>query len=100
MRQSWRPIHSAPSLKRLSSQSNSNARGLLGYAYARTGRREEAEKLAAIVDPNICSEAEIYAGLGDKNRTLEALERATVAGPPRMGRTLTWPEFALLRGDP
>jgi hypothetical protein len=42
----------------------------------------------------------IFAGLGDKDRTLEALDRMTVFGPVRIGRTLTHPEMALLRGDP
>ena len=42
----------------------------------------------------------IYAGLGDKERTLEALDRMTELGPFRIGRALTFPEFDLLRGDP
>src|SRR5262249_19574336 len=70
----------------------------LGYAYARAGRREEAEKLAAgILNP--LGQAQIFAGLGDKDRTLEALDRAARHGPVRMGRWLTNPEYALLRGD-
>ena len=42
----------------------------------------------------------IFAGLGDKERTLEALDRMAVVGPVRMGHILTLPELALLRGDP
>jgi hypothetical protein len=42
----------------------------------------------------------ILAGLGDKDGTLEALDRATRAGPFRIGRALTFREFALIRGDP
>jgi TolB-like protein/Flp pilus assembly protein TadD len=87
-------------IRLLSSSDRNNSRGLLGYAYARTGRREEAEKLAAVVDPNIFNKAQIFAGLGDKDRTLEALDRAVVAGPSRIGTALTFPEFTLLRGDP
>jgi len=45
-------------------------------------------------------QALIFAGLGDKDRTLEALDRMTVPGPIRIGRALAFPEFALLRGDP
>jgi TolB-like protein len=71
----------------------------LGYAYARTGRREEAEKLAAAI-LNPLGQAQIFAGLGDKDRTLDALDRAATMGPVRMGRMLTNPEYALLRGDP
>jgi adenylate cyclase len=73
-------------------------RGYLGYAYARSGRREEAEKLAIDLSP--LQQAVIFAGLGDKERTLEALGRMAVVGPVRMGSILSLPELALLRGDP
>jgi TolB-like protein len=73
-------------------------RGYLGYAYARSGRREEAEKLAIELSPQ--QQAVIFAGLGDKERTLEALDRMAVVGPVRMGSILSLPELALLRGDP
>src|SRR5262245_27324949 len=66
-------------------------RGYLGYAYARAGRREDAEKLAAGArDP--FNQAMIFAGLGDKDRAFEALDRAAAAGPFRMGWGLTSPE--------
>jgi hypothetical protein len=38
--------------------------------------------------------------LGDKDRTLEALDRVAELGAVRIGRALNSPEFALLRGDP
>jgi adenylate cyclase len=73
--------------------------GLLGYAYARAGRREEAEKLVAgQSDPN--TQVLIYAGLGDKNRALQALDRFSVVGAQRLGMYLNYPELGLLRGDP
>jgi len=72
----------------------------LGYAYGRAGRREEAEKLAAAEKGRFLQRVLVYAGLGDKERTLEALDRMTVLGPVRFGRTLTFPELAFLRGDP
>jgi TolB-like protein len=75
-------------------------RGYLGYAYGRAGRREEAENLAAATPSRPFNQALTFAGLGDKERTFEALDRMTVLGPFRMGRALTFPEFALLRGDP
>jgi len=75
-------------------------RGYLGYAYARAGRREDAEKVAADISPNPFNQALVFAGLGDKERTLDALERMSVLGPVRIGRTLTFPEFAFVRGDP
>jgi serine/threonine-protein kinase len=71
----------------------------LGYAYGRAGRREEAEKLAAVA-PGAWSQALTYAGLGDKDRTLEALDRMSGLGAVRIGRALNSPEFSLLRGDP
>ena len=49
---------------------------------------------------NPVTQTVIFAGLGDKERTLEALDRMTVLGPVRIGRQLTFPELALLRGDP
>ncbi len=71
-----------------------------GYAYARAGRRDEAEKFAANAAPNAMTQALTFAGLGDKDRTLEALDRLAALGAVRVGRALHSPEFALLRGDP
>lgn len=77
---------------------NPQTRGFLGYAYARTGRREEAEKMAkASHYPN--EQALIFAGLGDKDRTFEALDRMAVLGAQRVGLYLNYPELALLGGD-
>jgi len=72
----------------------------LGYAYGRAGRRADAERIAASVAPNAYSQALVYAGLGDKDRTFEALDRVAELGAVRIGRALNDPEFALLRGDP
>ena len=82
---------------RFSPQANTQ---YLGYAYGRAGRREEAEKLAAAAAPNAFTQALTFAGLGDKDRTLEALDRMASLGAVRVGRALNSPEFALLRGDP
>jgi tetratricopeptide (TPR) repeat protein len=75
-------------------------RAYLGYAYARSGRREEAEKLAIDLSARPLQQALVFAGLGDKERTLEALGSMAVVGPVRMGSILSLPELALLRGDP
>jgi Flp pilus assembly protein TadD len=72
----------------------------LGYAYGRTGRREEAERFAVAAAPNAFTQALTFAGLGDKDRILEALDRLASLGAVRVGRALNSPEFALLRGDP
>jgi TolB-like protein/Flp pilus assembly protein TadD len=74
-------------------------RGYLGYAYARAGQDKEAQKLVAELAPNPFNEALVYAGLGDKERTLEALDRMAILGPVRVGRELTFPEFTLVRDD-
>jgi serine/threonine-protein kinase len=74
-------------------------RASLGYVYGRVGRREEAEKLAELA-PNASFQSIIFAGLGDKERTLKALHAMTPLGPFRLGRTLTYPEFQFLHGDP
>jgi serine/threonine-protein kinase len=75
-------------------------RGFVGYAYARSGRREEAEKLAAAVSANPYDQTLVFAGLGDKDRTFEALDRMAALGAVRIGRVLNYPELSLARGDP
>ena len=78
---------------------NPQSRGFLGHAYARAGRRDEAEKMAkASTYPN--EQVLIFAGLGDKDRTLEALNRMAALGPQRVSLYLAGPELAFLRGDP
>jgi TolB-like protein len=75
-------------------------RGYLGYAYGRAGRRAEAEKIAATVVRDVpYQRALIFAGLNDKERALEAVELMAKLGPVRLGRDLTYPELAMLRGD-
>ena len=73
--------------------------GELGRAYALAGRREDAERIAQIQWRPI-EQAAIFVALGDKDRAFEALERAIPLGPVRVGRDLTYPELAPLRGDP
>jgi TolB-like protein/Flp pilus assembly protein TadD len=75
------------------------AKGFLGFAYGRAGRRDEAEKLAAGTSKPY-NQALTFAGMGDRERTLGALERMASLGPVRLGRDLNYPEFALVRGDP
>jgi adenylate cyclase len=71
---------------------------LLGLAYARAGRREDAERIAA-VQPRPFEQAVIFVALGDNDRAFEALTRALPMGPVRIGLELRRPEFAPLRGD-
>ena len=78
---------------------NPQSLGFLGYAYARSGRREEAQKLAAR-SAFANEQVLIFAGLGDEDRTLEALDRMAALGAQRVGMYLNSPELASLRGDP
>jgi len=78
---------------------NPQGRGFLGYLYARAGQREQAERMAH--DAKCANEqALIYAGLGDNDKTFDALGRMGAVGPQRIGRYITLPEMALLRDDP
>jgi hypothetical protein len=56
--------------------------------------------MRAPISANPFNQALVYAGLGDKDRTLEALNRLVALGPVRVGRALNIPEMALPRGDP
>jgi serine/threonine-protein kinase len=78
---------------------SSNEHGI-GYIYAITGRHAEAEELAARNAHLPNRQALIYAGLGDKDRAFEALERLAVLNPRRAGAYLNYPELRVLRGDP
>jgi len=81
-------------------QMEEGAGGHLGYAYAVTGRRAEAEALAARNDDFPRRLTLIYAGLGDKDRVFEALERMYSKKDPMVASYLSYPELALIRGDP
>src|SRR4030095_15090880 len=72
---------------------NPARRGFLGYAYARAGRRDEAEKMAA-TSAYANEKALIFAGLRDKERTFEALDGMALVGPQRIGIYLNLPELA------
>ena len=80
--------------------------GYLAYVYAKSGRQAEAEKLMAeapILHPDRRGAhqfALVYAGFGDREHTIERLERLARTGPVRLGFTLNSPEFAFVRGDP
>ncbi len=72
----------------------------LGVAYAKAGRREDAIRIAQGL-PRLASKAQIFAALGDKDRTFELLDQMAVMGPARMGRDFLLSEnFSFLRGDP
>ena len=74
--------------------------GYLGYAYAISGRRAEAEAQLAKNAGLPHHQATIYAGLGDKDRAFQAIEELAAVNPQRALSWLIRPELALLRGDP
>jgi hypothetical protein len=71
----------------------------LGVAYARSGRRQDAEQVAAAT-PRPGNKVLIFAALRDKDRTFEFLDQMVPMGATRVGRELIGPDFAFLRGDP
>jgi tetratricopeptide (TPR) repeat protein len=79
--------------------------GYLAYVYAKSGQQAEAEKLMTenpILHPDRSGAQQFalaFAGLGDKDHTMERLERFARGGPVRLGFTLNSPEFSFLRGD-
>jgi serine/threonine-protein kinase len=81
-------------------QLGSGSDGFRGHAYAVIGRRGEAQALAAQRKDFPASLVLINAGLGDKDRAFEALERMAAERDPRVGVYLTYPELASLRADP
>ena len=72
---------------------------VVGYAYVRAGRRVDAERLAVVHHHFPFRAANIYAALGDKDRTFEALERMFTNEPQRLAGILVAPEMAPFRGD-
>ncbi len=76
-------------------------RRYLGYAYAKAGRQADAERLAAEPDPaQFRQQALIHAGLGDADRTLEALSKMAAEKDPAVAIWTVFPELAFLRSDP
>jgi serine/threonine protein kinase/tetratricopeptide (TPR) repeat protein len=80
---------------------NPGAKYWLAHAYVRTGRRAEVEKWPDAHDDRYpYRQLMIHTALGDKDRAFDALERAAVTEPHRVGLVLAFPETAVLRGDP
>jgi tetratricopeptide (TPR) repeat protein len=74
--------------------------GFLGFVYGRTGRRDEAEQLLTAHPERPNQQVIICAGLGDKDRVFEYLEKMFALKDERIRIYLTFPELALIRGDP
>ena len=74
--------------------------GLRGYAYAVTGRRAEAETLAASHPDLPGRQMQVYAGLGDKDRAFEALNRLADINWWLAAYLMQRPEMQFARTDP
>lgn len=92
-----KPKEALPFFENSSSEGNW---GYIGYLYAVTGRRDEAEALAARHPESAARQMLIYGGLGDKDRAFEALERTAGVNWWRAATWMVRPEMAVLRGDP
>ena len=80
---------------------------VLGMAYAADGQRAEAEKVLAEMNQKASrgwvpsyAFAEIYAGLRDKSRTLDALEKSYEERAWFLTYLNTAPEFDFIRSEP
>ena len=74
--------------------------GYRGYLYARLGRRDEAEALAAKNPQAPVRQMAVYAGLGDRERAFEAFARAVQLNFLRAAAEVRRPEMAIIRHDP
>jgi len=82
-------------------------RGFLGYAYAAAGQRDNAQKILDQLNALSTHEyvspyavAQIYIGLGDRDRALEWLQKAYKAHSPWILTVVVSKTFDSLRGDP
>ena len=88
-------------------KNSSDIEALRGYAYAHTGRRQEALNIARkLTDPASTYRGTglgvpaLYVGLGDKDRAFEALNRSCDLKLPLISFVKVDPMFDPLRSDP
>ena len=72
----------------------------LGYLYAVTGRRAEAEALVAVHPDDAVGQMYVFGGLNDADRAVAALERAFEQNWWRAASWMHRPEVAILQRDP
>ena len=94
--QKGRVAEAIPILEKIGKGSES----FLGYAYAKQGRRADAEQIAAQHKDWPWTQALVSAGLGDKEGTLAGLQGMAAIKDPRFGMYPQYPELALVLGDP
>src|SRR5262249_46368577 len=82
-------------------ENNPTTRRYLGYAYGKSGRQTDAERLAAVPDPaQFRQQVLIYAGLSDADRTIDALSKMAAEHDPAVPLHTVFPELTFLRGHP
>ncbi len=86
---------------------NETHRSVMGWALARAGRSEEAREIArrleeqiTLTDGDAYSLAIVYAGLGENDNALDALERAFANRSPNIVYLRIEPFFEQLQADP
>lgn len=89
------------------SRQSGRALSFLGYALAKTGKRAEAMEIVRELEEKyqkreatVQNIAVVYAGLGDKDRAFEWLEKNFSERSGEMGRIRWYPQLESLRGDP
>ncbi len=76
-----------------------NDSGFLTYALMRAGRGAEAERMQTGFSPSSLANPFYWAATQNKAELFRSLSAASWAGPVQLGRHLTFPEFASIRGD-
>jgi len=71
----------------------------LGYAYAKQGRRAEAQQIITAHPELPWVQALVAGGLGDRNQAIAGLERMAAIKDPRFGFYPQFPELSDIRGD-
>jgi TolB-like protein/lipopolysaccharide biosynthesis regulator YciM len=88
------------------SKQSGRALSFLGYGLAKTGKLTEATQIARELEEKYKNKeatvqnlAVVYAGLGDKDRAFEWLEKNFSEHSGELGRIRWYPQFESLRGD-
>jgi TolB-like protein len=92
--------HEQEALKVYQNDVDENDWGYRGYLYARLGRRDEAEALAAKNPQAPLRQMAVYAGLGDRERAFQAFAQAVQLNFLRAAAEVRRPEMAIIRHDP
>jgi len=85
---------------------NAEATGTVGYTFTKIGRQKEARDILSEIESRkdkpflSYAKAQVYLGLGDRNRTLESLEQAFQQREPLLVFLKVEPKWDELRSEP